>query len=118
MISPLIYEIPGLSARYALSHVAAFAGDVIESESPEEIGHLLLRSAGQDGSIVSVVAELVFLFFAREQNVVPPNPFSGMNFANSDFNVEVLACHDISSCGSDPAKPGRGTLFPAGQVAF
>lgn len=109
---------PGREARYALSHVAAFAGDVIKSESTEEIGHLLFRTAGQDGPIVSVVAELVFLFFTRELNVVPPNPVAGMNFANCDFDVEVFACHDISSCGSNPAEPIRGTLFPVGQSAF
>ena len=118
MISPLIYEMPGREARYVLSHVAALAGDVIKSESPEEIGHLLFRAAGQDGPIVSVVAELVFLFFTRELNVVPPNPVAGMNFANRDFDVEVLACHDISSCGSNPAKPVRGTIPPPDKSRF
>ena len=102
----------GLSARSVLSHVAAFAGDVIETESSEEIGHLLFRPAGHDGPVVSVVAELVFLSFTRELNIVPPNPVAGMNFANRDFDVEVIACHDISSCGSNPAKPVRGTIPP------
>lgn len=111
---------PGLAARPVLSHVAAFAGDVIEAIAPEELGHLLFRSAGQDGAVVSVVAEFVFLVFAGELNVVPPNPFTGMNFANRDFDVVVFACHDVFSCGlaavfgagasPAPVIQGRGTI--------
>ena len=108
----------GLSARSVLALVAADAGDVIEAVACEELGHLLFRPAGHDGTVVSVVAELVFLVFAWELNVVPPNPVAGMNFANRDFDVEVLACPDISSCGSNPAKPGRGTIPPPDKLRF
>lgn len=90
---------PGRKARSCLALVASLAGDVIEAVAPEELGHLLFRSAGQDGAVVSVVAELVFLIITRELNVVPPNPFAGMNFANRDFDVVVFACIDVFSCG-------------------
>ena len=90
---------PGLSARPYLALVASFAGDVIEAVAPEELGHLLFRPAGHDGTVVSVVAELVFLVFAGELHVVPPDPVARMNFANRDFDVVVFACHDVFSCG-------------------
>lgn len=103
---------PGLSARSVLALVASFAGDVNESVAPEELGHMLFRPAGHDGTVVSVVAELVFLVFAGELNVVPPNPFSGMNFANRDFDVEVFACHNLfPPAGPIPRRPA-GEPFP------
>lgn len=103
---------PGLSARSVLALVAAFAGYVIEAPVSEERNHLRFRPASQDVSVANGTADMIFLVFAGELNVAPPNPLTGMNFANRDFDVEVFACHDISSCGSNPAKPVRGTTPP------
>ncbi len=109
---------PGLSARSVLSPVVDFAWDVVEAPASEELNHLRFRPASQNVEVDNGAADKIFLVFAGAPSVVLPNPPTVVNFANPDFDAVLFACHDIFSCGSNPAKPGWGTLFPVGQVAF